>query len=266
MKKMYFTSDELIYLAELCEKDQVYGIPNSFLSGEEGKIADARQLALEGLMSNGYVTMDFNGKIQVEDDIRDVVSAYSESDSYILGTRQNPTTDNIAIQIWAKNGRYLCAVVHLPDYEMSFLNEVEAKTYLLQCFSWEFPNCDNGTVTIQQRLLKRAKRYQENNDVSSAKDLLMQNGVDKRMAEPIASTLLGNTNIFSCVLVKSFGDEHSTKCLLFTAGDFGYVEMNAYTENLRSVVEFTSALDKDLQNKIEDIVSTFFSPYEVPNE
>lgn len=246
MEQLNLTIFELLYLGNLTGK-YMYAVPNVYGELSEHDASELRQAAMDSLLAKGFITMDFDGEITISAPVSAFVSFCTACDGYAFVSSSRHGAEQQDRIIWRKQDAFLCAALQDVNYQFTQLSPQSAAACINDLLRQDYPEAAVGnSVQLTQPVLKKAKRFLEQNAYDAAARLLAQNHVDAQLSPGLLAALSGRADLYSFLFVDMRETQAVSGSFLFAAGAFGCLQICPAMEGYRSAAVFTTASPAEL--------------------
>lgn len=241
MEQLSLTIYELIYLGNLTGK-YMHAVPNVYGELSEHEASEVRQAAMDSLLAKGFIAMDFDGEITISEPVLAFVQFCTACDGYAFASRNFAGAEPHDAIIWRKQKAFLHAALQGTDYRFTLLSPSSAASCINDLLQRDYPETAVGnSVQLTQLVLKKAKRFLEQNAYDAAARLLAQNRVDPSLSPVLLAALSGRADLYSFLFVDMRETQAVSDSFLFAAGRFGCLQICPAMEGYRSAAVFTAA-------------------------
>lgn len=235
MNILELSSEEIIYIASLCDANVFYGISDGFYGMENSEIAVEINKIKVNLTNKGYAEMDFDGDFVVSAEVMNVISDCALCDRYISFDKIHMQKKEF-VRCYLKDDQAYLMTENDGRYVIEKVAVFDIKEKLLAFVNWaESTNKVNEESVIKNELLYELKSMSE---FDNPKNRLKESGCNADNAEIICDGLFGNAANYSLSVIDSPEHIENVDNLSFIIDKFGSLQISPFSDDENEFVKF----------------------------
>ena len=256
METRSFTALELYYLAYLCGKTKMFGLPDIFSAIPDEEKQSVLRQTVDALAVKNAVEMDFDGNQTVTSEVREIVNAYCDCEKCftVNSTAMDGSSDSFIV--WNTFGKLYCANI---SEDLYWISETDEGTIRLLTLKGQFHETIVRSIpnsTILNTALQKAKRFAMSGNPEEALRILLQNGASETAAPLILNSLLETNNYYCIALFTSEADTAFEKAWIGNADTI--LELREESVNFRPCTMFSEVSLYNVREEINGMIEKFF--------
>lgn len=248
---------ELYCMAQLCNKEALFGIPDGFEMFAEEEVPQAKMETLDALLAKQITKMDLDGNTILDQAYLPMIEAICECETCLTVNYQAGTERSEDVIFWRTGNRFLRADVMGNNYVFLSDDEDGIKSYL-SAFSMQGSG-ESGTaaVTIPQIALAKAKRAFANGKEEEAKRVLLQNGAGA-LTDVISEALQEKADYLGLLVIHNSQKESQMQQAGFLSSNGCLLSLSDDIVNYRNCTVFSGCAAGAVSAKIQELSLQFF--------
>ena len=258
MPRNSFNAIEIAAIATVEGVEKVYGLPDVFAGLPAGEQSTLLQSAIDDLMREQIIKMDFDGNTELGTEYVDTFSDIFSCNKCLSVNIQAGSNGARAFIFWkAENNRLVMAEAVEDNYVLSrsdgsFLKE------LMATFPFKATASPMINLVIPGISLTKAKRACDEQRFDDAVRLLRQAGADDSMANVLLDGLRFQAEVLSAVLIEpELGERVTEHTYLQT--NRGLFSVGEKKVNLRTCAEIAAVDFGVAKATVEQLINSFLS-------
>lgn len=254
-----FTAQELLLMAALSGKRNIYGIPDALAAVPEEQLRPALLSGVDALVQGQVAEMDFDGRVSLRPPYEELMSFCCDCDLCLTAGLQKEDGSKRSCVFWRRSGRYLMAEGIADRYSFSEVDEAYIRSTV--CSVRFSGGCERPgpPATVPQIALTRARRDALSGRRDSCARLLRQNGASEAIAQAIVQGLEGTANYAAYVLMDNRSGECRQKERGWLEGGGCLLSLGRSVVNLRSCVVFSPVSKAEAEEQAAALLAEFIS-------
>lgn len=255
MKKFNLSPKEFMFLCIAMGAEEVYGIEDVYSDMSEDDVLTEVQHVQQSLEKKGYVSSDFDGNIDISDELIEIVGICAGTEKFISFNNQNKNGEQSILVFYFEDDTVVRSERTNDDYELSY---TDIDSAIEEVEKLAMPNADIAMLkfdkeNIPQIEMEKARNLILEDNIEEAKDILNK-CLTADVANILIEALKHKVQFYSVTVLNFFAgeDRDGFKCFMYLNTDKGLISIRQVVVDLNNEVELESISPEMVTKELRD--------------